>query len=108
MSIISSTFLFFLFCTVILYYFVGAKWKYLVLLAASLCFYAFSGWDSLLCVILTAVIVYIASMLMKKNIDAQNERCIGQSRKEIRAIKARMEKKRKPVLIAALVCIIGI
>ena len=108
MNIVSYTFLAFLIISIILYYIVPQKIQWMVLLASSVVFYAFSGMDNLAIVALTTVIVYIFSCLMQKNLDRQAELLEGADRKQARTVKTQMKSKRKKWLVLSLVAVISI
>ena len=108
MSVVSLTFLTFLFISILVYYIVPKKMQPYVLLAASVVFYAFSGIDNLLIALLTAGVVYVFACLMQKNIDEETELIKDLERKEARAVKNEMKKKRKKYLVWALFIIVAI
>lgn len=108
MSVVSYTFLAFLAIVILFYYLVPKKLQWVVLLAASVCFYAFAGIQYLAVVLLTAVAVYFLALSMQKNLDEQTRRIDGLGRKEARVIKNEMKQKRKRVLQLALLVVIGV
>lgn len=108
MSVVSLQFLLFLTISFLLYYLLPKKIQPYVLLASSVVFYAFSGIDNLLIVLLTAVVVYIFSLKMQKNLDELNIMIKDLDRKQARTVKDEMKKKRRKYLVWALVIVIGI
>ncbi len=108
MSVISYTFFLFLAITILLYYIVPQKFQWIVLLLASILFYAIAGVQYLLVVAGTAVLVYFLALRMQKNLDEQAQMLEGLDRKAARAVKNEMKAKRKKVLVAALVLVIGV
>ncbi len=64
MSLISITFLAFLLITFLAYFFVPLKARWLVLFTGSIVFLAWGGWENVLFLAITAVIVYTASIWM--------------------------------------------
>ena len=108
MSVISYTFFVFLAITILLYYIVPQKFQWIVLLLASILFYAIAGVQYLLVVAGTAVLVYFLALRMQKNLDEQAQMVQGLDRKAARAVKNEMKAKRKKVLVVALVLVIGI
>lgn len=108
MSVVSYVFFAFLFISMIIYYIVPKKMQWIVLLIASLVFYAYSGIKNLLVVLATALIVYGSTLLMQKNVDQQKAMVEGADRKTARTIRNDMKKKRKPILVGTLVVVIGV
>lgn len=108
MSVVSYSFLLFLLIGCLVYYIVPKKWQWVVLLAAGIVFYAGAGVSYLAVVGLTALVVYGCSLLMQKNLDQQEELLKDADRKTARKIKNEMKHKRKRVLVAGLIVVIGI
>lgn len=108
MSVTSYIFFGFLALFVFIYYIVPKKVQWTVLLLASLVFYAWSGLDNLIIVVLTSIIVYFISGKMQKNLDEQEKMVEGLDRKAARGVKASMKEKRKKILVCGLVVVIGI
>ena len=108
MSVVSYSFLLFLLIVCMVYYIVPKKWQWVVLLAAGIVFYAGAGVSYLAVVGLTALVVYGCSLLMQKNLDQQEELLKDADRKAARKIKNEMKHKRKRVLVAGLIVVIGI
>ena len=77
MSVVSYSFFAFLAIAVLLYYIVPKKLQWVILLGASIYFYAMAGIQFLAVVLLTAVVVYFLAMLMQKNIDKQAQMVQG-------------------------------
>lgn len=108
MSVISYSFLLFLLVTIFIYYIVPKKLQWIVLLTASIVFYAWAGIGYLIIVVSTALVVYGLSLLIQKNLDLQAQMLEGVDRKEARKIKNEMKDKRKRILTVALVIVIGV
>ena len=108
MSIVSYEFLLFLAISILCYYIVPKKLQWVILLLASVVFYAFAGVRYLTVVGTTAVVVYILAMLMQKNLDAQEQKVQGLDRKAARVVKNEMKTKRKRILILSLIVVIGV
>lgn len=108
MSVVSYSFLAFLFVSVFIYYIVPGKIQWGVLLLASLAFYGYAGIPYLILVITEALAVYVISRAMQKNLDRQDELLVQADRKTARKIKNEMKEGRKRYLVAALVILIGI
>ena len=108
MSIVSLSFLLFLAISLLLYYILPKKTQPYVLLAASTVFYALSGIDNLIIVTVTMAAVYFFSRLMQKNLDETELLTKDLDRKQARAIKDEMKRKRKKYLVWSLVTIIGV
>ena len=66
MSILSLNFVVFTLATVIVYYLVPLKCRWCILLLASVVFYALSGWQGCIWVLLVAAIAYGSSVLQHK------------------------------------------
>lgn len=108
MSVITYGFLLFLAVSLTLYYIVPGKLQWLVLLCASIFFYAMAGVEYLAIAVGTALAVYACSLLLQKNLDEQAKRLEGADRKAARVIRAEMKDKRRRVLQVGLVFIIGL
>lgn len=108
MSVISYTFFAFLAITILLYYIVPKKMQWIVLFIASIYFYLLAGIQYLAVVIVTACVVYVSALCMQKNLDEQSRLIEGLERRAARSIKNDMKKKRKKVLVVALIFVIGI
>ena len=108
MSVVSFSFLAFLFIAVIVYYIVPKKLQWPVLLVSSIVFYAYTGIDNLIFVGVSIIIAYVFSNLMQINLDEQEKLIAGLEKREARQIKVRLKRKRKALLSICLVLIIGI
>ena len=108
MSVISYTFFAFLTVAILLYYIVPKRMQWSVLLLASVYFYAMAGIQYLVIVMATACVVYGLALLMQKNLDEQEVLIEGLDRRAARSVKNDMKKKRRKVLVIALVGVIGI
>lgn len=106
MSITSLTFFAFIFAVFIIYYVVPKKWQWCVLLCASMAFYLSFGAKSILYVLITATSVFFSATAMeklsaeRKNLIKTNKEAL--SKEEKAAINDRFAKKRRFVMLAAL------
>ena len=73
MSILSIEFVAFVLATVILYYIIPLKHRWLVLLAASCVFYALSGWQGCVWLVLVAGVTFLSSILQERLIGKEKE-----------------------------------
>lgn len=108
MSVITYGFLLFLAVSLFCYYITPAKHQWLVLLGASLFFYAMAGVEYLAIVLGTALVVYWCSIRMQKSLDQQEKQLEGLDRKTARAVKTEMKAQRRRVLQLGLLFIIGL
>lgn len=112
MSITSLSFVLFAAAVYILYFALPARWQWCVLLAASTVFYLSCGVKSYLFVLITSASVYCAARWMGKLSDDQRAYLKANkatlSKEEKSAYKASVKKKRKALLVAALVLNFGL
>ncbi len=66
MSFTSFSFLLFITAVFILYFIIPLRWRWLVLLAASLCFYWISGGVLIVCIVFSALTVYLATLCLQR------------------------------------------
>jgi D-alanyl-lipoteichoic acid acyltransferase DltB (MBOAT superfamily) len=112
MNLLSISFLLFALGLCLAYFLVPARFRWGVLLAFSLAFYALGGWLNLPFLLLTAASIWGAALLIQKNADAQSawlkahkSEC---SKEEKAAYKARERSRRKRILVGALVLNFGV
>ena len=112
MSITSLAFVLFALVTVTVYYCVPKRYQWIVLLAANAVFYFEAGLAAALCVLFTATSIYAATIVMqritsnrKKYIETAGD---SLSKEDKKALNKLSRKKRKAVMIAALLLNIGI
>ena len=108
MTIISYEFLIFAAAFILIYYLSPKRFQWWLILAGNMVFYAFSGLDNLLVVLLTSLAAFFFSVKMQENLEKQAELIAGLDRKEARTVREQMKKERKKLLIAALVIVIGV
>lgn len=112
MSITSLTFLAFIFAVFVLYYVVPKSCQWVVLLVASVVFYLFGGIRGALYVLITASTVYGATLAMHqigvKQKAYLKENKAHLTKEEKAAVKEAGKRKRKAILIAALVINLGL
>ena len=73
MSILSIEFVAFVLAAVILYYIIPLRHRWLVLLAASCVFYALSGWQGCIWLVLVAGVTFLSSLLQEQLINKEKE-----------------------------------
>ena len=106
MAITSLRFLLFAAVTLVIYYCLPKRFQWYVLLAASLVFYCAGGVQSVIYILITATVIYLATIGMQRVSDAQraylkqNKALL--SREEKSAYKTRQKRKRKAMMLAAL------
>ena len=112
MSITSFTFVAFVFAALILYYLVPKRFQWIILLLASLVFYARYSEKCLLFVLVTAVTVWGAARVMQGLSDGRKAYLKAHkaemSKEEKSAYKKKIRKQRKMVMLAALLLNLGI
>lgn len=110
MAITSVTFLIFLLCTFLVFYLCPVRYRWVVLLIASICFYVQAGaWKFLPFIVVTSAVVWFCALQIGKLYEEQEEKLhTGNpdraAKKEIRAV---YKKKAKRFLLIALVLCIG-
>ncbi|MBR3181167.1 MAG: MBOAT family protein [Eggerthellaceae bacterium] len=112
MQFYSLAFVLFMVVALVAYYGIGrlfGKGQWVVLLAASLAFYAFCGWQNFVFVGVTSVSTWIGALAFA-HFDGQSKeaRSQAESRDEKKAIKRRFVRKKRLVLLAMLVLNFGI
>ena len=108
MTIVSYNFLIFIAVFITAFYIVPGRFQWWLILAGNVVFYAFSGLDNLLVVLLTSLAAFFFSVKMQENLEKQAELIAGLDRKEARTVREQMKKERKKLMIAALVIVIGV
>ncbi len=112
MSITSVTFILFLLATVILYYLIPGKHRWLVLLASSMFFYMMSGISNGIYILITALSTFGSAIFMQKIADSQKiyfkENRENLTREDKAKIKKKNNSKRKTLLILTLILNFGI
>ena len=81
MTFISLTFFAFLFITILLYFVTPLKFRWFILLASSIVFYAWSGFENLLFVLITALIAYFFAQRISRIYTNPNKRLDQKTRK---------------------------
>lgn len=108
MSYTSFIYLVFLAVSCLIYYVFPLKFRWLVLLAANVVFYAYAGWDNLVYLIGAILVSYWVAVQMGKL--HEEFKVIKQSgeydRKQLKEIKAGFEKRRKKFLVFGLGAVI--
>ncbi len=108
----SLAFLVFLVVSLVGYYLVGrafGRGQWIVLLVASMAFYALSGWQNFVFIGTTALSTWIGGLVFSR-FDEQSKaaRKLVESRDEKKAVKARYTRKKRLVLLALLLVNFGI
>lgn len=107
MQIVSFGFLLFAAALLAVYYLIPKKGQWMLLLAASYCFYLWAGIEYLGFILLTTVSTYITTMVMTANQEKQakylEENKANLSREERKAYKAKGKKTNKVYMIICLV-----
>ena len=96
MEILSLSFVGLVLATVIVYYIIPIKVRWLVLLAASCVFYALSGWQGCLWLLLVAAVTFFGSKIQKILID--KEKATGKIERQIKDAEAKKAKEVSGVL----------
>lgn len=110
MTFVQANFLYFLVIVFIVFYICPVKFRWIVLLAASLVFYGIAGLEYLPFIFVTSFSVWLAGKRMGGIYEAQDKECNAEelSKKEKRELKERAKAKCRRVLIALLVLNVGI
>ena len=112
MQFYSIAFIVFLAAALVVYYAVGklaGKGQWIVLLVASLAFYAYSGLDHFLFIGLTAITTWVAGLAFARiNAQVKEARKATESRDEKKAIKQRGTNRKRIVLAATLLLNFGV
>ena len=107
-----SLFIFGLIALFILYFAIPQKYRWMLLLAASIAFYAYSGWTNLLYIAVTAASTYGITRKIEKMAEHAKEEVKAHksewSRDEKKAYKEKQKKKRFRWLVLLLVLNFGI
>ncbi len=107
MQFTSFTFLLFAAIVLVLYYLIPGKWQWVLLLAASYCFYLYAGLEYLFFILFTTVSTYGATMLMTRNLNIQDAYLAANkadlSREEKKDYKAGIKKKNRVFVVLCLV-----
>lgn len=112
MAITSLYFVLFVFLSLIAYYAIPKKYQWCVLLAASMAFYAASGWQNFIYILLTSAAAYLSAVLMQKKTDYQKEYLSEHkselSKEEKKEFKAKIKSIRKTILIITVVLYVAV
>ncbi len=111
LAITTLTFLFFLLAVFAVYFLVPKRAQWVVLLIASLGFYLSFGWKSIFFILTTAASVYGATRWMQHLADRRKayikEHKQSLSKEEKKTYKAAVQKRRKRILLGALLLNLG-
>lgn len=110
MSFHSFTFLFFLGAVLFVYYVLPSICRRWVLLGANLLFYWYVGWEKLVFLVATAIIVYSCSVLIGKQYEKMQQYIDSQGLKgkEKMIFQAGYKKKCKVPLVVSVILILGV
>ncbi len=110
MTFHSFTFLFFLGIVLIVYYILPGVCRRWVLLGANLAFYLYAGWEKLIFLVVTSLVVYGCSVFMGREYERMQEqiRAEGVKGKEKTLLQAQYKKRCKKPLVTCIVLIIGV
>ncbi len=112
MQFTSFTFLLFAVLVMVLYYLIPGKLQWILLLAASYCFYLYAGAEYLFFILFTTVTTWLAAVLINRNLQKQDLYLAAYkaelSREEKKEYKAKIKKINKVFLILCLVLNFGI
>lgn len=110
MTFVSLSFFAFLLCGIILFYVCPVKYRWVMLLGISIAFYAISGIEYLPFILFSTLSVFLATREIGNLWNKQDEETKkeGISREEKKQLKEKYQKKRKTLLLLALVLNIGI
>ena len=107
MQFTSFSFILFAALTLTVYYLVPRRTQWWVLLAASIGFYAFAGWECMIFILYTAAVTYLTAHLMQKRADGEDayveENRTTLSKEERKAYRAKEKKKRLRILTVGLI-----
>lgn len=108
-DIVSIAFVVFLLITALLYYVIGKKYQWIVLLSASVFFYLLSGIQYITFILFSSLIVfYAAKKISIKHIEAKEFLKNAANMSEKKQIKAKLQKKNKYYLSLALISSLGV
>lgn len=94
-------------CALAVYYICPQKYRWVILLAANVVFYAFGGVQYMLYILAAIVISYFAALYFQKLHDEQKALAENMERAEKKELRARMTKQRKKVLVPAMLVVLG-
>lgn len=112
MSITSLSFITFIAIIFVLYYAIPKKFQWVLLLISSIIFYLAGGVQSALYVLITATSIYLATVGMQKLSNRQKEYIKANketlTRDDKKQYKAKVKKKRKYIMLSALLINLGL
>ena len=107
MQFTSFSFILFAALLLIVYYLVPRRTQWWVLLAASIGFYAFAGWECMIFILYTAAVTYLTARLMQKRADGEDAYVADNretlSKEERKSYRAKEKKKRLRILTVGLI-----
>ena len=111
MSVASLGFLIFLLVTFLVFYICPVRFRWIVLLIASVCFYVIAGsWKFLPFIIFTSLVIWLSALKIGSLNNELKEKLSDKSleKSEKKELRARYKNKTKAILILALVLCVGI
>lgn len=110
MSYTSFVYLVLVSASVLFYYVFPKKLRWMVLLAANMVFYIWSGWDNFVFLVVSVLISYFTALKMARLFGELKRETAekGLDKKQIRALKERNKKQRRKYLVAGLVGVLGL
>ena len=110
MLLTSSYFLIFLIALIPIYYLFPKKVQWVILLAASMVFYLFSGWTNIFYMIGVSLIAFISTQFIQRNIEAEKKYLKENkdilSKEQKKSHKALSKKKRKRMMLCGVLPIV--
>lgn len=108
MSFISIEFLLFVAGVFLFYYIFPLRYRWIVLLCASIIFYAIYSGYLILCIFVTTVIIYLAGLLIQKYNSQFKSQKNKIEKSERKRLKDKIKKQKKCVVAFATVIVVGI
>ena len=111
MSITSLSFIVFLFALLAAFFVLPEKCRWPLLLAASMFFYIYSGGITVVYIIATSILVYIATLFIQKTSE-KNKAYLKEHKAELdreqkKAFKQKSKKQKRAILIAAIIGVLA-
>lgn len=95
MNLISISFLLFIILTLLFYYVIPHKHRWIVLLVSSVFFYAFGGWEKIFFVLAAGLVAYLAARHIGKLYDASSAGLVKRSTPKKRKQARKRERKER-------------
>ena len=108
MSFLSFTFAIFLLCALFVYYIAPKKYQWIILLAANIFFYLYSGLANIIFIVLSSLITFFGANVVSKINEGVKARKKELSKEDFKFFKAKEQNKKRIVLCAMLLLNVGI